>query len=103
MELTARICRIHRGPAHALPASRHAPGRPRPLEHSHPDMPVTARRGDVDQRGRTVYLGQVTYSPVPELNLLKGFQDEYGYESYSECFGLGDWNDVSGLIAGWSK
>jgi hypothetical protein len=43
------------------------------------------------------------YSPVPELNQLHGFQDRYGYESYSECFGLDDWNDTSGLEAGWSK
>ncbi|BAL91274.1 hypothetical protein AMIS_60540 [Actinoplanes missouriensis 431] len=43
------------------------------------------------------------YSPVPELNLLKDFQDRYGYESYSQSFGLDDWNDTSGLEAGWSK
>ncbi|SFF27753.1 hypothetical protein SAMN05421541_10873 [Actinoplanes philippinensis] len=50
-----------------------------------------------------LYRGRVTYSPVPELNLLMAFQDEHGYESYSECFGLDDWNDASGLTAGWSK
>jgi hypothetical protein len=50
-----------------------------------------------------LYRRQVAYSPVSELNLLKVFQDEYGYESYSDCFGLDDWNDVSGLTAGWSK
>ncbi|BBH63368.1 hypothetical protein ACTI_00530 [Actinoplanes sp. OR16] len=43
------------------------------------------------------------YSPVPELNQLHAFQERYGYESYSECFGLDDWNDTSGLEAGWSK
>ncbi|MEU4692262.1 hypothetical protein [Actinoplanes sp. NPDC023714] len=42
------------------------------------------------------------YSPVPELNLLHAFQERHGYESYSECFGLDDWNDTSGLEAGWS-
>lgn len=50
-----------------------------------------------------LYRGQVTYSPIPELNLLKAFQDEHGYESYAEGFGLDEWNDVSGLTAGWSK
>ncbi|MBB2943188.1 hypothetical protein FB565_002901 [Actinoplanes lutulentus] len=44
------------------------------------------------------------YSPVPDLNALKAFQDRFGYESYSECFGLDDWNDPgSGLASGWSK
>lgn len=43
------------------------------------------------------------YSPVPELNLLKAFQDEVGYESYAEGFGLDDFGDRSGLEAGWSK
>jgi hypothetical protein len=44
-----------------------------------------------------------TYSPVPELNLLKAFQDEAGFEAYAEGFGLTDYNDTSGLAAGWSK
>jgi hypothetical protein len=43
------------------------------------------------------------YSPVPELNLLKEFQDRVGYEQYADGFGLDDWNDTSGLEAGWSK
>src|SRR5689334_19351679 len=43
------------------------------------------------------------YSPVPELNLLKGFQDRVGFEDYAEGFGLTDYNDTSGLRAGWSK
>ena len=43
------------------------------------------------------------YSPVPELNLLKEFQDEAGFEDYAEGFGLTDYNDNSGLRAGWSK
>ncbi|MDI6104413.1 hypothetical protein QLQ12_38075 [Actinoplanes sp. NEAU-A12] len=40
---------------------------------------------------------------IPELNLLQRFQDRVGYGAYSECFGLDDWNDTSGLEAGWSK
>jgi hypothetical protein len=43
------------------------------------------------------------YSPVPELNLLKAFQDEAGYEAYSGGFGLDEFGDRSGLAAGWSK
>jgi hypothetical protein len=43
------------------------------------------------------------YSPVPELNLLKAFQDRTGYEQYSDGFGLLDYADASGLEAGWSK
>ncbi|PWG13405.1 hypothetical protein DF268_12145 [Streptomyces sp. V2] len=43
-----------------------------------------------------------TYSPVPELNLLKDFQDEVGYESFADGFGLTEYGDVSGLVAGWS-
>lgn len=43
------------------------------------------------------------YSPVPELNLLKEFQDRAGFENYSDGFGLTDYNDNSGLMAGWSK
>lgn len=43
------------------------------------------------------------YSPVPELNLLKAFQDEVGYEAYADGFGLDDFGDRSGLAAGWSK
>ena len=45
----------------------------------------------------------MTYSPVPELNLLKAFQDEAGYGQYSDGFGLDDYDDKSGLSAGWSK
>jgi hypothetical protein len=44
-----------------------------------------------------------TYSPVPELNLLKEFQDRAGFERYADGFGLTDYNDTSGLRAGWSK
>jgi hypothetical protein len=40
---------------------------------------------------------------IPELNLLQQFQDRVGHGAYSECFGLDDWNDTSGLEAGWSK
>lgn len=43
------------------------------------------------------------YSPVPELNQLKAFQDEVGYEAYAEGFGLDEFGDRSGLEAGWSK
>ncbi|WP_033337562.1 hypothetical protein [Catenuloplanes japonicus] len=43
------------------------------------------------------------YSPVPELNLLWDLQDEAGYEQYADGFGLDDWDDKSGLEAGWSK
>lgn len=42
------------------------------------------------------------YSPVPELNRLMEFQDEVGYGQYADGFGLDDWNDTSGLAAGWS-
>jgi hypothetical protein len=44
-----------------------------------------------------------TYSPVPELNQLKAFQDEVGFENYAQGFGLSEYNDTSGLEAGWSK
>ena len=44
-----------------------------------------------------------TYSPVPELNLLKELQDRLGFENYAEGFGLSDYNDNYGLAAGWSK
>jgi hypothetical protein len=44
-----------------------------------------------------------TYSPVPELNLLKELQDRLGFENYAEGFGLSDYDDDSGLAAGWSK
>ncbi|MDR6315875.1 hypothetical protein [Actinoplanes couchii] len=40
---------------------------------------------------------------IPELRLLQEFQTGTGYGAYSECFGLDDWNDTSGLEAGWSK
>jgi hypothetical protein len=40
---------------------------------------------------------------VPELNLLKAFQDEVGHESFAEGFGLDKFGDTSGLAAGWSK
>lgn len=40
---------------------------------------------------------------IAELQLLQEFQDSAGYGGYSECFGLDDWNDTSGLEAGWSK
>ncbi|MEV6301366.1 hypothetical protein AB0M02_18295 [Actinoplanes sp. NPDC051861] len=43
------------------------------------------------------------FSPVPELNQLKEFQDRTGYEQYADGFGLDAWNDTSGLEAGWSK
>lgn len=42
------------------------------------------------------------YSPVPELNLLKKFQDRYGFEDYADGFGLIEFGDASGLVAGWS-
>ncbi|WP_416972723.1 hypothetical protein [Streptomyces sp. 4F14] len=42
------------------------------------------------------------YSPVPELNLLKEFQDEFGYEDFADGFGLTQYGDLSGLVAGWS-
>lgn len=44
-----------------------------------------------------------SYSPIPELNLLKELQDDLGFENYSEGFGLSDYMDDSGLSAGWSK
>jgi hypothetical protein len=44
-----------------------------------------------------------SYSPVPELNLLKELQDRLGFENYAEGFGLTDYNDNAGLAAGWSK
>ncbi len=47
-----------------------------------------------------LYRGRVT---IPELRLLQEFQDRAGYGGYSECFGLDDFNDTSGLEAGWSK
>jgi hypothetical protein len=43
------------------------------------------------------------YSPVPELNLLKEFQDRLGFEAYADGFGLTEYGDTSGLEAGWSK
>ncbi|WP_221639291.1 hypothetical protein [Nocardia bhagyanarayanae] len=43
------------------------------------------------------------YSPVEELNLLMGLQDRLGYENYADGFGLTDFGDISGLVAGWSK
>ena len=43
-----------------------------------------------------------TYSPVEELNLLKEFQDRVGYENFARGFGLTEYGDVSGLVAGWS-
>lgn len=45
----------------------------------------------------------MSYSPVPELNLLKELQDRLGFENYAEGFGLTDYNDNAGLAAGWSK
>ncbi|MEV0298959.1 hypothetical protein [Nocardia sp. NPDC050710] len=44
-----------------------------------------------------------TYSPVAELNLLNELQDRLGFENYAEGFGLTDYGDISGLVAGWSK
>ncbi|MCO8277125.1 hypothetical protein M1L60_41780 [Actinoplanes sp. TRM 88003] len=41
----------------------------------------------------------MTYSPVPELNLLKAFQDEAGYGQHSDGVGLDDYDDKSGLSA----
>jgi hypothetical protein len=43
------------------------------------------------------------YSPVAELNALKEFQDRSGFENYADGFGLIEYNDLSGLQAGWSK
>ena len=40
---------------------------------------------------------------IPELNLLQKFQDRVGYGAYAESFGLDDFDDKSGLEAGWSK
>ncbi|WP_197686048.1 hypothetical protein [Actinoplanes derwentensis] len=40
---------------------------------------------------------------IPELRLLQEFQDRAGYGGYSECFGLDDFNDTSGLSSGWSE
>ncbi|WP_067841277.1 hypothetical protein [Nocardia lijiangensis] len=45
----------------------------------------------------------IQYSPVEELNLLKELQDGLGFESYADGFGLTDFGDISGLVAGWSK
>ncbi|MEV5912580.1 hypothetical protein AB0M00_27230 [Streptomyces chartreusis] len=42
------------------------------------------------------------YSPVAELNLLKEFQDQVGYEYYADGFELTEYGDLSGLVAGWS-
>ncbi|MFD3374134.1 MULTISPECIES: hypothetical protein [unclassified Streptomyces] len=44
----------------------------------------------------------IAYSPVAELNLLKDFQDRVGYENYADGFGLTEYGDISGLVAGWS-
>ncbi|MFX0580130.1 hypothetical protein [Nocardia nepalensis] len=44
-----------------------------------------------------------TYSPVDELNLLMVLQDRLGFENYADGFGLTDFGDISGLVAGWSK
>ncbi|MEV7283432.1 hypothetical protein AB0O01_02485 [Streptomyces sp. NPDC093252] len=44
----------------------------------------------------------MTYSPVAELNLLKDLQDSLGHGSFGDGFGLTEYGDVSGLVAGWS-
>jgi hypothetical protein len=43
------------------------------------------------------------YSPIPELNLLKTFQNRTGFEEYAAGFGLSDYDDKSPLEAAWSK
>lgn len=43
-----------------------------------------------------------SYSPVAELNQLKQFQDSVGYENFADGFGLTEYGDLSGLVAGWS-
>ncbi|MEV0732669.1 hypothetical protein [Polymorphospora sp. NPDC050346] len=42
------------------------------------------------------------YSPVAELNLLMAFQDRIGFGQYADGFGLTEYDDTSGLAAGWS-
>ncbi|MEU3618905.1 hypothetical protein ABZ725_42275 [Streptomyces sp. NPDC006872] len=62
-----------------------------------------ARGGD--RQGNFSRLGDVmnnAYSPVEELNLLKDFQDKVGYENFAGGFGLTEFGDISGLVAGWS-
>ncbi|MBU2668800.1 hypothetical protein KOI35_35345 [Actinoplanes bogorensis] len=44
----------------------------------------------------------MSYSPVPELNLLKAFQEQTGGSYYADGFALTDYDDKSGLTAGWS-
>ncbi|MEU1185785.1 hypothetical protein ABZ464_50905 [Streptomyces sp. NPDC005820] len=44
----------------------------------------------------------ITYSPVAEFNLLKDLQDRIGYENFADGFGLTEYGDLSGLVAGWS-
>lgn len=44
----------------------------------------------------------ITYSPVAEFNLLKDLQDRTGYENFADRFGLTEYADLSGLVAGWS-
>ncbi|MFF3373549.1 hypothetical protein ACFYXF_11440 [Streptomyces sp. NPDC002680] len=42
------------------------------------------------------------YSPVTEFNLLMDLQDRIGYENFADGFGLTEYGDLSGLVAGWS-
>ena len=44
----------------------------------------------------------MSYSPVPELNLLKAFQEATGRAYYADGFALTDYDDKSGLSAGWT-
>ena len=45
----------------------------------------------------------VPYSPIPELNLLRAFQERTGFEEYAEGFGLSEYGDQACLKAGWSE
>jgi hypothetical protein len=45
----------------------------------------------------------MAYSPVALLNSLWKLQKRVGFEEYAAGFGLTDYGDTSGLVAGWSK
>ncbi|MDX3227182.1 hypothetical protein [Streptomyces sp. ME19-01-6] len=38
------------------------------------------------------------YSPIPELNLLKEFEDEFGASGYADGFELLDYDDKGDLV-----
>jgi hypothetical protein len=44
----------------------------------------------------------MSYSPVPELNHLKTFQERAGGSYYADGFALTDYDDKSGLSSGWT-